>query len=259
MVHPLGDIVVGIEGFWYGTLGMVGVTLFLFISGLSLTLAYKDKGYLAFIKARIFRIYPTYYLCLILAIVASAWLAGSSTIQETFTSPLRILGILTGLSAYWGDWGGLIMSTSWFIGLIIALYLLFPLLHKTFTQKPLLTLAGLFIIEVANRLLIGHMDTPLANRPLDWFVLCRIFEFGLGIYVGLKVRLPNWKSPKWVKWASELSFPLFLIHYPLLQVFNEFKGLAGLAIFSLVSVTTSWLVLLVTQHQFKSERLLGHG
>jgi len=54
----------GLKNFYYVSLGGAGVTIFLVLSGIFLQLNYKNQEipFLPFLKKRIIRIYPIYYL-----------------------------------------------------------------------------------------------------------------------------------------------------------------------------------------------------
>ncbi len=89
---------------------------------------------------------------------------------------------LTGTYAFAGRWGGPFLNTSWFIGLIFVLYLVFPWLSRAISARPALTMAALLALSLASRALLGRYGW-LPGRPLDWFPPCRVFEFGLGIWL----------------------------------------------------------------------------
>ena len=68
--HPLGRFF-GFKPLYYVTLGGLGVTLFIILSGMVLELNYgkKDVKYSTFIAKRILKIYPVYYMCLVMTIL----------------------------------------------------------------------------------------------------------------------------------------------------------------------------------------------
>jgi peptidoglycan/LPS O-acetylase OafA/YrhL len=97
----------------------------------------------------------------------------------------------------------------------------------------------------------------LPMRPLDWFPLCRIFEFSLGIYLSIVLpRTPlnyiesSGRSASFISFIAKISFPLFLIHYPLLFIIGYLtrRGvdeLLAICLFILVSLTLSWIILAI--------------
>ncbi|MGB2131017.1 MAG: acyltransferase, partial [Marinobacterium sp.] len=61
----------------------------------------------------------------------------------------------------------------------------------------------------------------MPGRPGDWFPPCRLFEFGLGLYLALRLPKAFWSrltlpAGAVVRWLSDLAFALFLVHYPFL-------------------------------------------
>lgn len=251
----------GIPRFYYVTWGGVAVTLFLIVSGAVLQVQYGDKdyAYIQFIKRRFSRIYPVYYTCLIFGIgvycLRSWYLTGHAL------SNLSILGIddiilsFTGFYAFVGKWGGPFNDASWYIALIISMYFVFPLLSKQMKMNPHRCIVVLLLISIASRLFLG-INRILPYRPLDWFPLCRIFEFSLGVYLVTILPKTHFNKPqlsllltKLIKFFSELSFPLFLVHYPFLFMIKYLttKGVnLHLAILTYLtfSITLSWIILI---------------
>lgn len=180
--HPIGSAF-GIRGFYHVSLGGLAVTLFLVLSGLALELHNrKHITYRDFIIKRILRIYPVYYLALIIGITLyfyEAFRNGQSVISTlSVPGPWDILLSLFGA----GLWGGPFLPTSWFIGLIMAMYLVYPLLSYAVRQKPYTTILLTFVVSTFARFIPGQYQL-LPHRPLDWFPLCRLFEFTLGIFL----------------------------------------------------------------------------
>jgi peptidoglycan/LPS O-acetylase OafA/YrhL len=254
-VHsPLGGDA-GIRNFYYGSLGNLAVTIFLVISGWVLELRYGGThlNYRRFLVKRLLRILPVYYLALLVGVLTYIVVASQRT------QALRLADIplsLTGMYAFAGRWGGPFLSTGWFIGLIIVLYMLFPLLSPAIRARPLLALACLLVVSSLSRVIIGHSHV-LPNRPLDWFPLCRVFEFSLGIYVGsvfsrrrIGGRVSFGRFDRYIVAGAALSFPLFLVHYPLLFIIPQLtlRGVnvvPACAVFVLVAGVASWVILVI--------------
>lgn len=209
----------GIKNFYYVSLGGVAVTIFLVLSGLVLGLNYPliSNNYFKFIYSRFKRIYPIYWLSLLFSILIAVDRSQWSGLSDFLFS-------ISGFYAFFGFWGGPYLATSWFIGLIISLYFFYPFLSKLLRKAPINGIIILLIISVLIRYLLGK-QTVLTGRPHDWFPLARLFEFGLGIFIAYSMPLHFWykfKPNKIMKniisKLSELSFPIFLIHYPLLSL-----------------------------------------
>lgn len=225
----------GIDHVYYFNLGDTGVTIFLILSGIVLGNSYIHKPviYKQFIIKRFNRIYPTYWLALTAAIPII-------TIRDTLqNTPLTILHTnphiwvcsFFGFCGLIGRWGGPFLVTGWFIGLIITLYFLFPFLAGYIRFYPHRTLALTFIISTISHLITHPSVISLPNQPETWFPLGRLFEFTFGIYLATLLPTKFWHSldhlnsyfHQLFKFTSDLSFPLFLIHYPLLFSIKFFQ------------------------------------
>jgi len=258
--HPIGQFF-GIKGFYWVSIGGVGVTVFLILSGLALHLNYrqKDISYGQFMSGRILRIYPTYWLSLIIGILVYLI---ASQINESLPGLSSQIGSLvcsiTGFCAFAGQWGGPFVPTAWYIGLIISLYILYPFISRGIKQKPHVVILVLFSVSTVSRIILGHYDI-LPTRPLDWFPPCRLFEFGLGIYLAEIVKSDMWacankngKVGSILGLAGGLTFPLFLVHYPLLRIITGHSWLhisqgTAIVVFLVASLLVSWFILLLTQ------------
>lgn len=223
--HPIGSAF-GIRGFYHVSLGGLAVTLFLVLSGLALELHNrKHITYRVFIIKRVLRIYPVYYLALIIGIAIyfyESFRNGQSVIGSlSVLEPWDVLLSLTGCYAFAGLWGGPFLPTSWFIGLIMAMYLIYPCLSQAIRRKPYTTILLTFVFSAFTRYILGQYQL-LPHRPLDWFPLCRVFEFTLGIFIAHVINgkhfqildnIPDrWKQA--IHYMGELSFPLYLVHQP---------------------------------------------
>ncbi len=254
----------GIPNFYHVTLGGVAVTIFLVLSGVVLQMQYgrKSINYPQFLAKRVLRIYPVYYLSVIFGFAVYCLRSrqelgtiGAGLAQLDVTDLL--LGA-TGTYAFAGKWGGPFVGTSWFIALIMSMYLLFPLLSRWIKTRPHSAIGGLLVISLLSRWLVGQSDV-LPMRPLDWFPLCRVFEFALGMYLVRVMPAMSWTQLRWlepvapmISFFSEISFPLFLIHYPFMFVikFLIMKGVnpaVAIGCFLLLTCSLSWVLMQVDQ------------
>jgi len=245
----------GFPDFYFVSLGGIGVTVLVIISGITLGLRYagSDVIYLDFIKKRIFHIYPTYYVILIGGIIAyfvrEYYGFGPNPDLSLIDIPLS----LTATYVFFGLWGGPFVGASWFLGLIISLYLIFPVLVAWFRKKPHLTLLVLLIVSTATRFLLGRYDL-LPLRSLDWFFLSRVFEFGLGIYLAIMFPKDFWfilNGNNVVETVSaylgKISFPFYLAHGPIRHTVKHLKHYSfstaeWLSVFLLMTLIASIIV-----------------
>lgn len=197
------------------SIGGIGVSIFIVLSGLSLQLNKKNQSFKDFFKKRVLRIYPAYWMAVFFAMAIHFFLL----------KPFSLLDLactVAGFCAFIGLWGGAILSVSWFVGAIVCLYLLFPFVSKAMQSKPIAWLVLLFCIALLSKIVISQF-VFIGARALDWFPLSRVFEFGLGIFLAIK--LPGvWSKFDWLPFAKAInflgkhSFELFLFHYPLLEL-----------------------------------------
>jgi peptidoglycan/LPS O-acetylase OafA/YrhL len=204
---------------------------------------------------RVLRIYPTYYLGLLVGI-AVYFARNYPDVGEIFSPSLVILSI-TGTHAFVGQWGGPFSNPSWFIGLLMVLYLFFPYLSKSVRHHPHITIVAMLLVSVLSRAILGHYEI-LPHRPLDWFLLCRVFEFSLGIYLARIIKPYLWlcingssRIESVFQFVANISFPLFLVHYPLLLIIPYLSArgvhqLIAIVVFLGISIITSWVILLIT-------------
>jgi peptidoglycan/LPS O-acetylase OafA/YrhL len=253
----------GVFPFIWNTWGEVGVTIFLVISGFALGYTYwgKQVRLAPFVLRRIVRIYPVYYFSLIFALILHIGFAMRDNLL--FDKPLSILPefsyvdfmlALTGLNAFFGKWGGPLVWSSWFIGLIMTMYLLYPLIAQGLKRSPWLCMGLLFSVSFISRIAVADSEIFTGGQNY-WFPLNRVFEFGAG--VALAQLIPQsvldssntglqkiWFLPLW----GDLSFPLFLIHDPLRRFITwgphtSSSVLLGILVFIVLSVFVSIVAL----------------
>lgn len=212
--HPFGDPF-GVRWLYWSTIGGVGVTLLIVLSGLLIEMRYGGKrvAYGRFMWRRAAHLYPAYLAALVLTLT----LFGRDLPKA---SPLvRVLDLLGVASIVGVRWKSLMLPMSWFLGVILVLYALWPLLTLAMARRPGLTLAATLAVSVAARVLASRY-IPY-ERALDWFVPCRVFEFALGMWIARTPALMRVleASSSWPKrvvgvlaHAGAVSFPLYLVH-----------------------------------------------
>lgn len=258
-----GQASFGVFPFYWNTWGEVGITLFLIVSGFGL--GYKYRGgeikFTPFFINRIVRIYPVYYFSLLFALIIQIAFAirGSLVRDQAFVllpgfSCFDFILALTGMNAFFGKWGGDLVGASWFVGLIMSMYLLFPLISDGLRRSPWLCMIFLFVISSASRLLIADSRVFTGN-PMLWFPLNRVFEFSTGVALGQLIRPDlltrlntGLRKIPFLFFLSELSFPLFLIHDPLRRFITWepqpiLPLVSGILVFLVLSIVVSIMAL----------------
>lgn len=177
-------------------IGNWGVSLFFIISGSALMYVYQDKLELKkFYKKRFLSIYPMFWMAYIIAFayfcVKNHMIPGTGTPKVNFI--FTILGLDGMLAAYIPTF---YILGEWFLGTIILMYLLFPLLRTGVNQKPVLTAAAVLVIYAVMFLLEDRVNISI-------IVLTRLPEIAFGMY------FVRWG--KKVDWKMALSAFLILI------------------------------------------------
>lgn len=222
----------GVQDFYFVSFGGIGVTIFLIVSGAALRLSNSQViSYKKFIIKRLCRIYPAYWCSLIIILLGSAVKSHMLTLN-----PMDLILSVTAMYAFAGEWGGPINSSSWFIGLIIILYMIYPFVAHIIRTHCHIALLSLLIVSIWSRWFFGQEIDP-AIRVTEWFPLCRIFEFALGIFIVEKGIYPKaLTNSKPIYLLSNLSFYLFLTHIPLLFVADNILVYTVLVMLSSYSI-----------------------
>lgn len=131
------------------------------------------------------------------------------------------------------------------LGLYLALQLTYPLILKLINaigKSNAILLLGFISILFRSEFIADPNSYPL--RALNWHPISRLLEFVIGI--NLAHVIPNkWLRPlknhqtiKILKYFSKLGLPIFLIHYPLLFIYQDvFKNNHILGFIALVGST----------------------
>ena len=192
---------------WF-TAGTVGVALFLFISGAVLEYAHRNistiRDLARFYYRRLTRIYPIYWISLLITFVVAPVYIETST-----------AGMISQLSGFMSS----PFHIQWFIGLIVFMYLIFPVLSKSMDEYPYITISVIMLISVISTIFVNTYDAGFVGidqQPDRSFPLCNLIEFGLGMFCvqqGLYPKTIN-KSGT-VRFLADMSFYIFLIHQPI--------------------------------------------
>ena len=216
----------------YLNLGIVGVSILVFVSGAVLEYTHANLRSIneiaTFYVKRLFRIYPAFWMSLIIGVAVTPWLIN----RPWFTNFMEF----SGFNTWSGHWGGLINPCGWFVGLIVALYFLFPFLSASIRKYPHMTLVLIALAEISLRYLF--VDIP--GAPDRWLPACNFLEFGLGIWVVQQNLFPAWTydSPV-IGFLADISFYAFLSHYVLLNVLPLSPAFYFIAV-----ALFSWLMML---------------
>jgi len=190
-------------------IGAVGVSIFIFISGAMLQYTSKEitskDELFTFYKKRLLRIYPILWVSLILIIIVQKWVL-------TYFSPFEILFSFTGLSLLFNVKG----IESWFIPVIIILYICFPVISYCIRKKPYFSIISIIALSLCLRFTLYTLffnRDPWLSASYHWFPLSSLLEFGLGIFIVNQNLFPKiYHRSNIIMILSELTFPIFLAH-----------------------------------------------
>jgi len=203
---------VWIPGTLIGKCGVYAVSLFFVLSGLTLTLVYKDKpctwptGFLSFWKKRIQRIFPL------------LWLATTATLllEEPLWSFWQVLLNYTGLFGFLDPSGDIALG-AWSIGDELVFYAVFPFILLLFPKKyfffTVFALSLLLAALYANVWL--QPDVPIKQQ---WSAYVQpgnhLFFFLGGMAMGLyPTVLPAWSTKSWMLVA--LVIVVGVLYFPI--------------------------------------------
>ena len=175
--HFTENNIVGAKIFSNGKWGLIGVTLFFMISGASLMYNYGEKLEIkSYIKKRFLGLYPMFWIAYIFVFIYVFYQAKRLTwtisIYKIFFSFFAMDGYLSEFTPTF------YLIGEWFLGCIICIYILFPILRKLMLKFPktLIVIATLLNFAV----LLFHKNWILTiNKNI---IVCA-YSFLLGMYI----------------------------------------------------------------------------
>lgn len=168
--------------FILANLGDFGVSFFIIISGGGLYLSTRNGiSLLSFYKKRAITIYPSFYIAYI-AVSVFLYITMNRIVLKD--DPLLMLFTFLGIDGFVSsNFKTYYLVGEWFLGFILIIYLIYPLLLKLFTYNKWITFASSIIISficfklnnVINEFFI------LWNKTDTWNPLVRLPEFIFGM------------------------------------------------------------------------------
>lgn len=206
-----------------GTMGHFGVSLFIILSGYSLTLRWDGRfQWKPYIKSRILSIFPMYWigfgtLFLYTDIIHKA-LNPDIPLTHLFFTVIGMDGYLANVIPTFYKIG------EWFIGCILLLYLCFPLLLRFLNKNPILTVSVTLVLFVPWVL----WGVPIVS--IEHSFITRIPEFLLGMLVA------HYKNVMPIdRWGWALLFPLLVLFLIPLHLSEPFSALLlGICLFPIL-------------------------
>ena len=172
------------------SVGALGVSLFLIISGAALTLTYRRPIDLKkFYRKRFLNIYPMFWTAWVLATLYLTLISNGRppNVGPARTFIFTLLGI-DGLALNF-HFRTMYLLGEWFIGFIILYYLVFPLLLWAIDRFPIITVV---LILAAYAATVIIMQRYFAGYSSAMILTTRLPELAFGSYFVLYVRRVHW-------------------------------------------------------------------
>ena len=218
---------------WYllrspnGDLVYCFVTVFLILSGAMLYYNHQNKLSLkAFYYKRWKSVYPVFYIIYLFFFFLRVLSSGRLLYRSPGVEPWRLIYSLLGIDGYL-NYGGLEISTwylvgDWFLGVIIILYALYPLVQKLMRKIPFLLPGVLFVVLIITLL----QDIPDSNKQRSIFTCLFCFCLGM-LYIRYRKFFFNYIS---AVVSSILVLVVKFVHIPINHIF--IRIFAGMCLFT---------------------------
>lgn len=254
LTHSAHPFSLPIWATWLPRFGQMGCQIFLVLSAFTLCLSYERKRprYLAFIKARFFRLALEYWCVLLLntLIAGILLLAAGENVLGTDLNPKHILINALLLHGLVPAANNSVIRGGWFVGTIFLFYLIFPLLFRMYHSRlfgkyrhiafPLV----FFVLGAGAMLFVGlvYPKHPIANNSFLYYsIVNQLPPLALGFSLftlyrsGKTVKFPLWKGLI----ALTVSVVLFFGKIPYAFAFVPFAFALGFFYFFLLSLRAS--------------------
>lgn len=140
-----------IPSFYLGNrvyLGDIGVSLFFMLSGASQMLSYREEKAFSFYKRRFLGLFPMFWIAYILITFCDFMINKGMALSPLWHYAFSVVGMDGYIPTL-----GLMPITSyktgeWFLGCILLLFLLFPLLYRGVKRRPAITVAAALAVYV---------------------------------------------------------------------------------------------------------------
>lgn len=235
----LATSVVGLHAFWFNNVrgwfgdSQMAVNAFIVLSGFVITLLLVNsrQSYSTFITRRLFRLMPVYLICFGLALALRPFVAGTAAVEaprEASENAYYWSHVVNHLAMTFGvvpdfvlpDSSAALLPPAWSISLELQLYLVAPLIVFLLTRR---LMWGLWVLSLC--VLIPQINW----RMYEWSEMGAFLPQKLYLFVGGALLFTYWpKFGSWpvsrmlspFVWLGEISYPIYLVHYPLVALIN---------------------------------------
>lgn len=171
-------------------MGNLGVSLFFIISGAALMYVYGEKiNIINFYKKRFMALYPMFWMAYVGAVIMRMLFNGGTDIFSHEIPKVNFIYTILGFDSYVvAIKPTFYIVGEWFLGCIIIIYILFPLLRWGVNKHPMATIGILTLLYLLS---IFCYKTPL---PKEEVVCKRLPEFVFGMIFVKYFKRVNWKA-----------------------------------------------------------------
>jgi len=216
---------------WYGNFFIGGVGIFIFVLASGAGLAYNNttfkikNDYLRFYLKHYIKIYLSLWVALFLSFIINPIIQGETKflLFTQFTGTFPYFNQAGRVDVLWD-------APTWFIGMIVALYLFYPLLYKFISKNAEIKVILLVGFSFGFKLVaVYYQDFGIINLNY-WCPLTYIGVFSIGIYMVKFLKYPKKESKNMIIIRlSEMALFIFLIQMPILIKFGGNYPIIALA------------------------------
>lgn len=222
----------------------ISIPIFLIIMGFNMGLSMQRKGDLplkqlyswSYFKGKIIRYIVPFLILYSISTIIGLFMYRFNIIamyDKQFSPDHGIIDLFLGIMIFWGP-------GNWFLPLLFQFILIFPLLYKAFTKKPVLALVLCFIIEIALQLMVfffigdlypgGVISWPKVHI-LNIFMTSTFFylsAIGLGIWFSFDYNLQSTRNFfMWIIYPISLAYIVAFQFFGFRLIINNVLVLRG--------------------------------
>jgi peptidoglycan/LPS O-acetylase OafA/YrhL len=196
--------------------GDVGVDLFVILSGVGLALSSRAEAAGAFLRRRLLRIFPAYW------VVLTFFVCANTHFLEHRYSAFNLVIHYLGIQAWFGDFYGLGINDSfWFITLIASLYVIYAFLRPVLVRPDLIIFWGGVISAV-----VAYAYFLTGQSGCFGHIGLRVPGFFAGLLLGALLRDGHLEIPLSPALAAGLVVMIYVPYTHGIVFYSEITALA---------------------------------